>query len=70
MTMISSSTVLGDNTAVMCGLEGKTRKIKSYDLTTGQELQNLSLENAFGLAEVKLNGKPALAVSFRFVETR
>ena len=67
--MFSSSKVLGDNTAVMCGLEGETRKIKSYDLTTGQELQSLNLEDAFRLAEVKLSGKPALAVSVRFVET-
>ena len=57
-------TVLGDNTAVMCGPEGITRKIKIYDLTTGQEFQSFSLENAYGLAEVKLNGKPALAVSY------
>ena len=62
-------TMLGDNVGVICGLEDKTRKFKSYDLTTGQVLQSLNLENAYGLAEVKLHEKPALAVSYTLVET-
>ena len=58
-------TLLGDNTAVICGDDGKTNKIKSYDLSTGAEL--CLVENASSLAKVKLGQKLALALSNRSV---
>ena len=59
-----SLAMLSDNTGVICGDEPWTRKIQRYDLQTGAELNCLNLEDAWGLAEVKLGGKLALAVSY------
>ena len=42
-------------------------KIKSYNLQTGTEMICISIEEAFGLAEVKIGGNTALAVSLRSV---
>ena len=66
ISCIKSSTLLGDNMVVICGDEDGVTKIKSYNLTSSQELQSLNLKDAYGLAEVKLNGKLVLAVSYRF----
>ena len=65
---MKSTTVFGDNAAVICGQEDQITKIKIYDLTTGQMLQagSFNLENAYRLAEVKLNGKLALAKKIEF----
>ena len=65
MGSVCSMTLLGDNTAVTFGDDGKTNKIKSYDLITGAEL--CLLENASSLAEVKLGQNLALALSNRSV---
>ena len=60
---LCSFTVLNHEIGVICGDESKIRKIKSYDLQTGRELHSLTVEDAWGLAEVKLGGIIALAVS-------
>ena len=62
--LIFSLAILSDNTGVICGDESGTTKIKRYDLQTGVELNCLNLEDARGLAEVKLGGKGVLAVSY------
>ena len=65
---IRSITMFLDHDAVICGEEDGLTKIKSYNLFTGAEMISISLEEAFGLAEVKIGGKRALAVSLRSVE--
>ena len=60
--------MLLDHVAVICGEEDGLTKIKSYNLHTGAEMICINLEDAFGLAEVKIGGKTALAVSLRSVE--
>ena len=60
----NSITVLGGSIGVMCGEEGGTTRIKSYDLQTGAELCCVDLsEDAFGLAEVKLGEKFRVATA-------
>ena len=66
--VIRSITMLLDHVAVICGEEDGLTKIKSYNLHTGAEMICINLEDAFGLAEVKIGGKTALAVSLRSVE--
>ena len=56
------------NTAVICGDESGSQKVKSYDLETGAELNCLNLHDARGVAAVKLGGKVALAVARRLVK--
>ena len=61
---LNSFTVLSDEIGVISGDESWIRKIKSYSLQTGRELHCLTREDAFGLAEVKFDGKLALVVSY------
>ena len=67
--VIRSIALLNNQTGVICGDEGFSRKIKSYFLPTGKDLNRLRLNDAFGLAEVKLGDKIALAVSHMLVIT-
>ena len=67
MDVISSIALLGDNVAVICGNEDNITKIKDYNLETGAEIISHNLEDAYGLAEVKIGDKMALAVSIRLV---
>ena len=62
---LNSFVVLNNEIGVICGDELKIRKIKSYNLQNGIELHCLSSKDAFGLAEVKFDGKVALAVSYK-----
>ena len=55
--------MLNDEIGVICGNESENRKIKSYNLLTERELHCLTPGDVHGLAEVKFDGKVALAVS-------
>ena len=68
--IIRSITLLRDDVAVICGEEDGFTKLKSYNLRNGAQLNCLSLDEAFGLAEVKIGGRSALAVSLRLVECK
>ena len=46
---------------VVGGLEDEVRKLKSYNLQTGAEVQSLDIDDAWGLAEVTLCNRPFLA---------
>ena len=65
---IHSITLLIRNTAVISGAEDGIQKVKSYNLQTGAELCSLNLEDACGVAGVKLGGNLALAVARRLVK--
>ena len=64
MDRVYSFTILTNEIGVICGDESWIRKIKSYNLQTGRELHCLTSVDAGGLAEVKVDGKVALAVSY------
>ena len=66
--IIRSITLLRDDVAVICGEEDGLTKLKSYNLQNGALLNCFNLDEAFGLAEVKIGGISALAVSLRLVE--
>ena len=61
---LCSFMVVNHEIGVICGDESWVRNIKSYDLQTGTELNCLTAKGTWGLAEVKLGGKIALAVSY------
>ena len=65
---IYSISLLNGNMAVISGSEAGLRMVKSFNLQTATPLNSLNLTNAYGLAEVKLGGKTALAVSYRLVK--
>ena len=65
LAFVKSMTLLGDGIVVICGSESRTTRIKSYNLQTGAELNWLYVDDARGLAEVKLDQKLVLAVSFK-----
>ena len=58
---------LNHHTAVVGGFEERILKAKSYNLQTGTQLSDVNINAATGIAEVKLGGKLALAVSFQLV---
>ena len=60
---ISSMAVLRGNVAVICGEEERIRKIKSYNLQSGMQLNSITLDLSVGLAEVKFGENLLLAVS-------
>ena len=66
IVIIESMTLLNTNTAVICGFDEHIQKVKSYNLQTGAELSSSNLEDAYGVAGLKLGGKLALAVARRF----
>ena len=55
--VINSITLLSESIAVIRGIEGDIRKVKSYSLQTGGELSCLNLKDAHGVAGAKLGGK-------------
>ena len=65
---VNSITLLSRNTVVICGAEAGKQKVKSYNLQTGAELSSLNLDDASGVAGVKLSGNLALAVARRWVQ--
>ena len=65
---IHSITLLSRNTAVISGAEDGIQKVKSYNFQTGAELSSVNLDDAYGVAGVKMGGNLALAVSRRLVK--
>ena len=68
INFIYSITLLSGNTAVICGSDALVRKLNSYNLHTGVELNGLNLKNAWGVTEVKLGEKMVLSVAHRSVK--
>ena len=60
---IASIASLRGNIGVILGDEGRIRKLKSYNLQTGAEVKCLNIGDAWGLAEVMISGRRALAVT-------
>ena len=65
---INSITLLSRNTAVISGDEAGIRKVKSYNFQAGAGLCSLNLDDAYGVAGVKMGGNLALAVARRLVK--
>ena len=60
---VSSMVLRNDDTVVICGYSRNASHLKCYNVLTEAELNCMDINDAYGLAEVKINGKTILAVS-------
>ena len=73
MNMLHSITLHRGNIAVvcggvLCGFQGWFTKVRYFNLQTGAQFSWFDPHDPYRLAEVKLGGKPALALACRFVK--
>ena len=60
---VSSMVLRNDDTVVICGYSRNTSHLKCYNVLTETKLNCMDINEAYGLAEVKINWKAILAVS-------
>ena len=65
LSTISPAAIFPDGTVIVNGTENEQSKLKRFNLHTGEEISNYTLENdPHDMLQVELAGQPCLAVAF------